>query len=65
MPANVIYRDNRSPAQRIQDRLKSSSPASGLRPQDRLSSQAQTETLPTRAITNVYIGGSQHCGDDQ
>jgi hypothetical protein len=46
----VIYRDGRSPAQRIADRLKPSCPTGG---------QVEKETAPTRTVTTVFYGGSQ------
>jgi hypothetical protein len=61
----VKYRDGRGPAQRIADRLRCSSPASGQRPSDRQSAEVQKETVPNRTITNVYFGGanSKHGGN--
>ena len=55
----VKWSDGRGPAQRIQDRLRSSSPADAQRVQDHRTSQAGTENVPNRTITNVYFGGQQ------
>jgi len=52
----VIYRDGRGPAQRIADRLRSSSPSQAV------GSDAQSTTQPTRTITNVYYAASQQGG---
>jgi hypothetical protein len=54
----VIYK-GKSPEQRIQDCLRSSSPASSAKPTNHRASQAQTTTVPTRTITNIYYGASQ------
>jgi hypothetical protein len=66
MANDVVYRDGRGPAQRIADRLRSSSPAQGQRPTDRQGSDAQKETVPNRTITTVYFPGSnvKHGGDN-
>jgi hypothetical protein len=52
----VIFRDGKSQAQRIQDRLRCSSPNQGAQP---LPSQGQTTTQPTRTTTTIYYGSSQ------
>jgi hypothetical protein len=46
---NVIYRDGRSPAQRVQDRLKNSCGQDDVR----------TETQPTRTVTSIHFAGQQ------
>jgi len=53
----VRLRDGRSMEQRIHDRLRSSSPADGKRPQDRLASDHSAETHPTRTKTTIYHAG--------
>ena len=55
----VIYKDGRGAAQRIADRLKSSSPQAGQRPQDHITPDEGTTTQPNRTITNIYYGASQ------
>jgi hypothetical protein len=46
----VKYRDGKGPAQRIADRLKSSSPQGY---------QTETQTQPTRTNTCIYPSGTQ------
>ena len=54
----VRYRDNRSPEQRIADRLKPSCPDYAQSPQDRVAADASTTTHPTRTVTTIHYGGS-------
>jgi hypothetical protein len=65
MAPNVIYRDGKSPAQRIQDRLRCSSPDSARRVEDHRPSQASAETVPNRTITHVYFAGNQAASTDR
>jgi hypothetical protein len=53
----VKWRDNRSPAQRIHQRLAQGSDNYPLKP------SAQTTTNPTRCVTTVYFGASQAPSD--
>lgn len=55
----VVYRDGRGPAERIQDRLRPSCPDYARRPQDRVAAQAETQTTPNRCVTTIYYGASQ------
>jgi hypothetical protein len=46
-------------AERIHDKLKSSSPASSQRPQDHIHADAGATTNPTRCVTTIYYGASE------
>jgi hypothetical protein len=54
----IKYADNVSPAQRIQNRLRSSSPAQAKDRDCHISPLASTETVPNRTITNTYFSGA-------
>jgi hypothetical protein len=49
MAPQAIYRDGRSPSQRVQDRLKNSCAQDDVR----------TETQPTRTVTSIHFAGQQ------
>ena len=54
----ILGPNGRSMEQRVHDRLRCSSPDSAKREQDRLASNASTETNPTRTVTHTYFRGS-------
>jgi hypothetical protein len=55
---DVVWK-GKGPAQRIQDRLRCSSPDSAKRVEDYRPSQAGTENVPNRTITHIYYPGNQ------
>jgi hypothetical protein len=54
----VIY-NGKSPEQRIQDRLRSSSPNAATKVQDHRPSDASVTTNPVRTISSCYYRGQQ------